>query len=66
MAEILGGLWLLVAGLGSIFNIGVPSFVGTSISDPASCLLLLLIAVTPANIFMFTHGAKLPIEQPQV
>lgn len=36
------------------------------ISFAALGLLLLTVLVTPANIYMYTHGAKLPINAPQV
>lgn len=35
-------------------------------SDAAAGLLLLTAVVTPANVFMYTHGAKLPMEGPEI
>ena len=36
------------------------------VSSAALGLLLLTVLVTPANIYMYTHGAKLPTNSPQV
>lgn len=66
IAEIIGGLWLTVGGLAAVLQYPLPSELGPIESDGALFLLLLTIAVTPANIFMYTHGAKLPIDSPEV
>ena len=66
VAEILGGMGLLVGGLLDVLNIGSPhllSPVGLT-SDSAAALFLLTVAVTPANIYMYTHGARLPKDGP--
>ena len=71
VAEILGGLGLLIGGGLDAFapvwytspNLLMPAGIGY---DSAAALLLLTIAVSPANIYMYTHGAKLPIEGPDV
>ncbi|KAG7342414.1 hypothetical protein IV203_007507 [Nitzschia inconspicua] len=67
VAELLGGLGLLVGGLIDWLEpvyVSSPNIVTTAglESDCAAALYLLTWAVTPANIFMFTHGAKLPME----
>jgi uncharacterized membrane protein len=67
LAELVGGLGLLAGGL--IHWLAPPFFpssltVATSAgleSDCAAALYFLTWAVTPANVFMFTHGAKLPM-----
>jgi len=71
VAEILGGLGLLIGGAYDAFepawatcpNIVTEAGIG---SDAAAGLLLLTAAVTPANIFMYTHGARLPVDGPEV
>lgn len=66
-AELVGGLGLLVGGLidwlAPVY-LSSPNLVTAAglESDCAAALYLLTWAVTPANIFMFTHGAKLPME----
>ena len=35
-------------------------------SDSALFTLLLVIGVTPANVYMFTHGRRLPRDGPEV
>ncbi|KAL9186752.1 hypothetical protein ACHAXT_010472 [Thalassiosira profunda] len=69
VAEILGGLGLLIGGAYDAFappytqfpNVLTPAGIGY---DSAAGLFLLTLVVTPANIFMYTHGAKLPMETP--
>lgn len=67
IAEILGGLGLLIGGAYDAFmpvwgecpNVLTSAGIG---SDAAAGLLLLTVAVTPANVYMYTHGAKLPMD----
>lgn len=71
VAEFLGGVGLLIGGAFDAFgpvwadcpNVITSAGIG---SDAAAGLLLLTAVVTPANIYMYTHGAKLPIEGPEV
>jgi uncharacterized membrane protein len=60
---ILGGL--LTAGACSRLLSGGSAGDGL-VSSAALGLLLLTVLVTPANIYMYTHGAKLPMNAPQV
>lgn len=71
VAEILGGVGLLIGGLldafAPVYNTSPNLLTSAGIgSDSAAALLLLTIAVTPANIYMFTHGARLPVDGPEV
>jgi len=63
-AELAGGLGLLAGGILSIFGSSPLSpFTSAGLeSDSAAALFLLTVAITPANIFMYTHGAKLPMD----
>ena len=63
-AELAGGLGLLAGGVSSIVGSSplAPLTSAGLESDSAAALFLLTLAVTPANIFMYTHGAKLPME----
>lgn len=71
VAEFLGGVGLLFGGAYDVFapvwitspDIITDAGIG---SDAAALLLLLTVVVTPANIFMYTHGAKLPKDGPEV
>lgn len=55
-AELLGGIWLLVGGLSNLGLFSLPVSLGPVMQDGARALLYLTIAVTPANIYMLTHG----------
>jgi uncharacterized membrane protein len=71
VAELVGGTGLLLGGLldwlapvyVSSPNIVTPAGLE---ADCAAALFVLTWAVTPSNIFMYTHGARLPMEQPPV
>lgn len=71
IAELLGGVGLLIGGA---FDAFVPSYATSPNvitqagigSDSAAGLFLLTLAVTPANIYMFSHGARLPKDGPEV
>ena len=71
VAEFVGGIGLLVGGAFDAFapvytscpNVITSAGIG---SDAAAGLLLLTAVVTPANIYMYTHGAKLPMDGPDV
>jgi len=71
VAEVLGGLGLVIGGLYDAFapvyteipNVITKAGIG---SDAAAGLLLLTLVVTPANIYMYTHGAKLPMDGPEI
>ena len=67
VAELVGGAGLLAGGLidwlAPVY-VSSPNIVTAAglESDCAAALYLLTWAVTSANIFMFTHGAKLPMD----
>ena len=64
IAELLLGAGLTV---GSILNlISSPNSGSDLIAYSSLGLLILTVLVTPANIFMWTHGARLPMSQPPV
>jgi uncharacterized membrane protein len=71
VAEILGGLGLMIGGLYDAFApvyTDCPNLITSAgiLSDSAAALLLLTIVVTPANIYMYTHGARLPVDGPEI
>jgi uncharacterized membrane protein len=55
LAEFSGGMLLMAAG---VFHAGIP------VQLPAFLLLLLVAAVTPANIYMATHDVQMPEAPP--
>lgn len=71
--EIIGGSGMafgLVNSLDAVRRItGIDSshlFYGSCVSDSALFMLAVVIGVTPANIFMYTHGKRLPRDGPEV
>jgi uncharacterized membrane protein len=73
VAEILGGVGLLLGGAmdSPLFPVyfDSPNLLSSNaglLSDSAAALCLLTLAMTPANIYMYTHGARLPKEGPAV
>ena len=57
VAECLGGAGLL---LGCLLRLAAPQQQQLLLPWAARAVLLLVVCVTPANIFMFTHGATMP------
>ena len=67
IAEIAGGVGLSLGAVTSAFGVDLPALTaGGLASDAALGLFILTIAVTPANIYMLTHGARLPMNGPEV
>lgn len=66
VAEIVGGLLLFLGGAANLLGMNVPLLGPQVASNGALLLLALTILVTPANIYMYTHGAKLPMSGPAI
>ena len=67
VAEIIGGLWLAIGGIADVFGLNLPVALGSHVlADGALFLLVLTVLVTPANIYMLTHGARLPKTGPEI
>lgn len=68
VAEILGGLGLFVGSVLQSAGYDSPNLLSPAgvASDSAAMLFFLTWAVTPANIYMYTHGAKLPTSAPEI
>lgn len=71
VAEILGGASLSAGGIIDKFfpvYYNSPNIISSAglMPDSAALLFLLTVAVTPANIYMYTHGARLPMNGPPV
>jgi uncharacterized membrane protein len=73
VAELVGGVGLVIGG--AIDALFAPAYFASPntilsnaglLSDSAALLCLLTVAVTPANIYMMTHGAKLPKDGPEL
>ena len=61
VAEFVLGSWLVLGAGTKLLGVSVlPSLLGADpIAEASLGLFLLTIVVTPANLYMFTHGAKL-------
>ena len=60
IAECVGGAGMLVGSALQWFDVDEPGPLRWSTPASAAALFLLTIAVTPANIYMWTHGATMP------
>jgi len=60
------GFLLALGEASRVFGFVLPSELAHVSSDAALALLALTILVTPANVYMLTHGAKLPKSGPEV
>lgn len=66
VAEMVFGFLLALGEASRVFGFVLPSELAHVSSDAALALLALTILVTPANVYMLTHGAKLPKSGPEV
>jgi uncharacterized membrane protein len=70
VAEFILGSLLSVGGISQFFGVALPSIFFINANELVSAssfgLLVLTIMMTPANIYMYTHGARLPMSAPQV
>lgn len=66
VVELLAGAYLAAGSVDALLQLHLlPALWANPVSDAASILLLLTILVTPANIYMYTHGARLPVKGPE-
>jgi len=63
VAELALGTGLTAGYASNLLKLGLPQ---ETVPLSAAGLFLLTILVSPANIYMYTHGAKLPMEGPEV
>ncbi len=73
IVEFVAGLCLTSSSIAAFFNVDLHVYsilfkteIYIRSSDFAFVLLILTILVTPAKIYMYTHGARMPINSPQV
>lgn len=67
IVELFAGLLLFAGGVSSLLGVNSLPVLGSDVSAKGALLLLALtILVTPANIYMYTHGAKLPMSGPPI
>ena len=64
IVEIIGGILLFAGGVSNFFGSQVLG--SDTAASGALILLALTILVTPSNIYMYTHGARLPMNGPEI